>query len=860
MPPAPSEIYGGPNNTWLRDLLGYLPNLQSLIVSELPFFDHHSLLALRHMSTFKGSTRENGQFVPTYALRLLLAASELNTTCAGLTEALIHFPSLVYLDLSYTRPTNDPSVLSTFASLDYLRVLKLRGIGLKDREAEILANAISMKVRVLDLRQNALTDAAMRTLIQACILPPTENHCQPALGRQTVEDWPSGPAPGLELMSLELLCSQDLDERIRRQLTSPLTGRLAIEDIPRKGLTHLYIADNYLSVEGVLGLLESSRLHVLDAGSVDTVNPLSRTSPMSKYSSTKTVLGLPGLEKATAVLQNHAGNNLTYLRINHAVITKQIAGADVPLPISAELPGDATRAKIRDSTPLPRALESNEAIIGLSAEASHGNAKLVGDSTDYVWSPSMGQASDADEPVKAPTPGRGEGAFASKLAIDSSMESSHQSHREEQIAVDFTGCLSASKLRSHSSSTTVQPHSPDPLSSSMPSSVEPHPPISTAATEIDRLLHKRTRSSSTAKSTLQPGESYLHPSSLPRLRTLVLTDVPTHVPQTYLLIPVLQTFISACADEAQLTMLQAQASYSLPPGRSRVNAEHVYAKTLFALSTIILEMSPISAFQNNAKSKSTSNSEGLRLSPWVQSHDPHRSGRSSTGDHDSENLWNAAENDFSFFREEGEEQDECVFYENEPQKHSPSAILNGNITLNPVDTGSPSSSTRLRSQEPSIKGPTLLPGPKSLSLQTSAARASSGRGGFEGRERPATASVLRDDKVTASLDASHVGIQAHAEGPLLDVVVELVKFRNMKKREYEASLRRWTTRLEEESRLASTNGLGRSVSPVETARNLPFVEGHWQGAIKIIRNAMSKGRSGLVSDYENYFEKGYLHP
>jgi hypothetical protein len=39
-----------------------------------------------------------------------------------------------------------------------------------------------------------------------------------------------------------------------------------------------------------------------------------------------------------------------------------------------------------------------------------------------------------------------------------------------------------------------------------------------------------------------------------------------------------------------------------------------------------------------------------------------------------------------------------------------------------------------------------------------------------------------------------------------------------------------------------------------------FVEGHWKGEVKIVRNAAPKGRTGVVDMYGNYFEKGYLYP
>ena len=98
LPPAVSEIYGGPNPTWLREVLEYLPNLQSLVVSKLPFFDHHSLVALRTpiRRTLNGAARQSfdEDDLPLFGLKLLLAGSEPNSTSAGLAAAVPRFPHL----------------------------------------------------------------------------------------------------------------------------------------------------------------------------------------------------------------------------------------------------------------------------------------------------------------------------------------------------------------------------------------------------------------------------------------------------------------------------------------------------------------------------------------------------------------------------------------------------------------------------------------------------------------------------------------------------------------------------------------------------------------------------------------------
>ena len=164
LPPALSEIYGGPRPGWLRDILECLPCLQCLMVSKLPFFDHHAMTALK--------TNERSSH---YNIRLLLAEREPNTTSASLAQTLLLFPVLTYLDLSYTTPARDRNVLSTLAQMPFLRVLKLRGIGLKDNDAEFLADAIGQRVRCLDLRDNMLTDIAICSLLQKSFLPTSES-------------------------------------------------------------------------------------------------------------------------------------------------------------------------------------------------------------------------------------------------------------------------------------------------------------------------------------------------------------------------------------------------------------------------------------------------------------------------------------------------------------------------------------------------------------------------------------------------------------------------------------------------------------------------------------------------------------
>ena len=885
LPPALSEIYGGPNPTWLRDVLEYLPNLQSLAVSKLPFFDHLSLLALRHASTSKrGSIDDTDDDGPTYGLKLLLAVSEPNTTSVGLATGLRHFPHLVYLDLSHTLPARDASVLSALSGLYDLQVLKLRGTGMRDGEAEVLANAIGIRVRVLDLRENNLTDMAVRSLMQACFMPADRLRNGNSNSRR-VEDWPVGIAPGPDFLSLDSLRSEDLDQELLRQLTNPLTGRLAFEDIPHKGLTHLYIADNHLSVEGLSSLLKSSRLHVLDGGSATNVKEIARTISLSSPTGYTDEVTFPGAEKLIPVLGTYASKALTYARLDHAIVTKQLQPRDVPSPSSsvAELPTPITsaaelppeeRAVFEAPAPAHMPVEmptEGEPIFELSGESAAPKYELVGDCIQFALSPPVGDApvSSPSESQAAAQPIRGDGAFAPEVVTNGHDQEDDESS-DEEIVLNASGTgmtAKKSKAQKVNAGTILTPSTatpPTPMTALPPPNG--HVNFNTAAEHrqsvshsvrihrIDTILHKRPRAVASMTSTgnglgnglINPKSTAiteLHPCMLPHLRTLVLTEVPSTVPQSSPIIPALRNFLSACADEAQLALLRAQTNYSLPPGRSRQAAELQHARSLFALRQIVLEIAP-----PKPKGQDRRDTKG-----WHHLRQRESMSKSSTGDHDSENLWSAAENDFSFFGEEGEEQDECGIYQHDPDKYFPTAHSDEKILLSPDEmrhastymSGSPHGSL-ISIDTPStlLRSPTVLQSPRNLPLgrnRRSSSAANSAHSGETFRSELA-------GTIPTSNPVPKTSVPPTEMEPMLDVVAELAKFRREKKAEYEGALLRW--------RIANNPQNGAVVDE----RDMPFIEGHWKGDIKVVRNAAPKGRTGIVDMYGNYFEKGYLYP
>jgi len=881
LPPALSEIYGGPNPTWLRDVLEYLPHLQSLIVSKLPFFDHHSLLALRHSSTSRRlSFDDKEDEIPLYGLKLLLAAREPNSTSASLAEALRHFPQLVYLDLSYTTPARDASVLAALSNLYDLQVLKLRGVGLRDGEAEVLANSIGTRVRLLDVSQNLLTDMAVRSLLQACFLPADRhmNASRPN-GRQ-VEDWPIGIAPGPDFLSLETLRSEQLDQELLKQLMNPLTGRLAFEDIPHRGLTHLYIADNNLSVEGLSSLLKTTRLHVLDGGTVDTVKTIARTISLSSPTGYRDEISFPGAEKLVPILSTYASNNLTYLRLDHAIVTQRLQSRDVPSPTSsiveltphitsaAELP---TEERMVFEAPAPAHYpvempSEREPIYELAADPPAPRFELAGDCIHFALSPPIGEA-----PVPSQTasqerlePVKGDGAFAPEVVVSGDEPQDDEVSSDEEVILNASGTGRTSGR--HPSAPNRSPIKPADVSP-----VSPHPATTTpvspstnslsSASRIARMetiLRKRPAGISTRtdpdtsnNTTLTPQGSPIpefHPSALPHLRTLVLTNVPASVPQSSPVIPNLRKLISACADEAQLALLRAKTNYSLPPGRSRQAAEVHHARSLFALALIVLEIAPIQLEAKNGIARSGT------VKGWHHLRQRMSMSKSSTGDPDSETFWSAAENDFSFFGEEGEEQDECGIYQHDPDKYFPTAHLDDKIFVASDDLTPSSPHGSLRSLENGLtlrRSPTLLQSPRNLPLGRNRRSSSSG----SGRDRD---SIMAE--VTGSIPTSNPVTKPQTpvkpDEPMLDVVAELAKFRREKKAEYEAALLQW--RIANNPHRTMNGGVVDGTTTDE--KDLPFVEGHWKGEIRVVRNAAPKGRTGVVDVYGNYFEKGYLYP
>ncbi len=632
LPPAQPELYDGPYPKWLRDILEQLPNLQSLVVSQLPFFDHLALLTLRSYSNGRQLSPEES--MPTYSLRLLIASRCQNATSQGLAEALEHFQHLAYLDLSGTLAARDKSVLSRLRKLPLLQILKLRSVHLRDEDVEFLAEAIGIRVRTLDVQGNHLTDHSVRILLNFCFqdedaadgLSNDRLHTSPNL---IVDDGHSGLVkPDSEV--LDEFRDESYDERFVRGLTSCNITRLPYEDMPYSGITHLYIADNNLTVEGLASLVRSRKLHVLDAGSLNdgTIS----NKPQSSFSTgtlqphdDSRFRRIPGIEQLTPVLGEYA-ETMTSLRLHHAIVTEN-APAMVREPLTTyELRSEDTARQ------------------GLNMGISPYPAEVDAAAYEKDETPPLYELEPREPIPRLELPGN---CFHT-LANPPTGKKPSVTCEQSQLQTQRAGAFASGVIEPASDDDNVAPVLTATTLSTMAQAVNGIAITSSAMSALERtaaigLIHdkanlqlaliEKQRRKSRADRLDEPHG--LIPGMVANLRTLTLTDVPSYV-KSPRIVEALIDFIKDCASETELATVQARREPRKlrRPGERAYKPHHHSAREAFALRHIVLEMAP---------------AEVPLPSQSAPTQDFSRKTKSSTEDADSEALWSAAENDFTFF-------------------------------------------------------------------------------------------------------------------------------------------------------------------------------------------------------------------
>lgn len=633
LPPAQAEIYDGPHAEWLGDVLEALPNLQSLIVSRLPFFDHQALSALRN-----GRRIATDRSCPTFPLRLLIAAQCKNMTASSLAEALTYVVGLAYLDLSGNSSARDPSVLSKFQTMPNLHILRLHHCQLRDSDMGILGSSIGTKIRSLDLRGNSLTDAGIRILLQYCFhTRATRTRASSGVVIEDSADWPVGIArPDAKI--LDEFRDEALNERFARRLTTGIVDRLPSQELRKSGVTHFYIAQNHLSVEGVASLIRNAQLYVLDVGSFETSKVLSKPRAMSSSSQPDSGgrrIALPGADKLIPMLEDF-GKDLRYLRLHHSVVTHKAAGKDeCTTPEIVELEGSVMRDEL-DSTPLVPELPNSEPA---------PRYELVGDAMQIVLFPATGAKPSLDAMAAVQYPRRGS-AFAPEVVNVSNVDD-----QDGQI-LTATGLGSMAQETNGISSSNSQVNFDEELQT----------PLDIGVGAMSRFteIEERLRNLDSRQDDKPHG---LLPEMLPRLRTIVLTGVPCF--DNTGIVDFLIGFIRACALRAESARLRALQG----PDLVGVSNDPQEIQNMSSLQRIILEMSPLDSSRTGRRR----NLPGSSQTPWSSLRT-----KSSTEDPDSEAFWSAQENDFSFFDDE----EECGLPSKEGH-HFPLSTLSEKMLVTP---------------------------------------------------------------------------------------------------------------------------------------------------------------------------------
>ncbi|MCJ1467120.1 hypothetical protein MMC07_005742 [Pseudocyphellaria aurata] len=650
-------------------MLEQLPYLQTLVVSQLPFFDHSSLDALRLSSDSKKTTATATS--PTFSLRLLVAAQCPNTTSSSLAEALLHLPNLVFLDLSNTTAARDKHVLASLRCMSNLQVLKLRQVNLRDEDVEIFANAVTICIRSLDVRGNLLTDGSIDTLLRLCFIAPDVvdglmGNSQPFLAGAGLEDWPSGIArPDLDL--LDDFRHEALDEHFIKQLAKPSVGRLPSEDLPHSGITHLYISDNRLTAKGLIELIKSKRLLVLDAGNLSMLEVSKGSSSPSSFPSFEHPGYLPGIEKLIPALEKCCFQNLTSLRIHHAVVTQIISFPEKDLsslsePMSYELSTDESRYE-KDAT---------KPVHELAAEQAESRYELPGDSMHLIVSPPVGQKPSLNVQERMPLP-QGGGALAPETVEEVYLDA------ETAPLLTATGLgLIAQSVNGISSDHGWLSFEVDARESRR----------NRGAVELSISLIETQRQQLRSR---RANKLYaLSPGMLPKLRTLTLTDVPCNEHDHHV-VSALIHFISDCASESELAGLEAtllKSHKTTNSGRRDLVNVQSCAQNIFALSQIVLEMAhPASSVESVSNPFRTAQTSRL----------PYRT-KSSTEDADSEALWSAQEYDFSFFGDE----EECGLPATELRGQVPLTTISEKMVVSAEGMNSGSLPSRQKSKKPDL--------------------------------------------------------------------------------------------------------------------------------------------------------------
>ncbi|KAL2070373.1 hypothetical protein VTL71DRAFT_13399 [Oculimacula yallundae] len=673
IPPAQPEFYDGPQAGWLCDILDRLPCLQALIVSNLTFFDHSSLQGIH----------QRRPSITTYPLRLLIASNCKNTTASSLTTALIHFPELVYLDLSAAQGARSPYVLLKIGTLTELRVLKLRACGLRDDDVEHLSFS---GLRSLDVSYNLLTERGLAKLFAKLPTTASRTANQSPLARR----YSGVPLPVKVL-------AEGLDRFIVKKLTSGIDGYLGVEEGLPRAFSHLDIDSNFITIDSLSNLAGNHNLQHLNCGSLNlSQKPPGARAPNSP-GAIRRYSGPIEVEILNPSIFKHSFRDLRYLRIHHSLVTSQpFAGEDTSAEDQCfELHEEDLRFEL-DSTEIehPGTFELDATSVvpqELEVPVTHATFESpedVGAHAHAVQPVSiMNTSSAARREIEAPMPqvrvtfadegqppptaiAIPQNGISTPTSAHPTFESSSDMDAQMKIIMpdEMKTLGTCWSIRNSDKGRPTPKNTPSPVATSAetPPPLPPRQPISApdgpersqynyqvetspSLPKPPHNIHKLFSESTQRLQVLKthhrhPGR--FKPSYLPNLKSLTLTSIPTTthrrcVPET------LSLLIRELAEEEELARLQELSRYTtinqLPPQSSPTNT--------LKLKHLILEMTshadPIVPRRSNSPTPTAREIAAMNSKRASFTYT-----KSSTEDPDSERLMQSIDKDFSFFGED----------------------------------------------------------------------------------------------------------------------------------------------------------------------------------------------------------------
>ena len=301
---------------WLFSAYELLPALTSMRLPGSSLIDYGSIQRLCYHEDV-GNLRTPSRFPVSsgYGIRLLDISNCGNPLPPrSLITLFERLPSLVYLDISGINGARNLQVLDCiFHSLTALENLKLRHVCLTDHDLERLVCGLGTRLWSLDVRDNRLTDISGDLLVDYCFPPPVYAATPELLGYGSEEINHLSPASTRIVRGGQRQCARievkdQVDSVSKRLKNKTLASRL---DVQHGGLSHLYISGNTFTVNGVLGLLKTTHLQLLDCGRLQGQDGPNKTKGNEAEGATEII----------STLESITTNKLSWLRIDHRLLT-----------------------------------------------------------------------------------------------------------------------------------------------------------------------------------------------------------------------------------------------------------------------------------------------------------------------------------------------------------------------------------------------------------------------------------------------------------------------------------------------------------------------------------------------------------